>query len=82
MGLPRLVYRFAWQGSQQLQVYADTAWAGLSGNPPEHVRRLRLVGCSLDQARVDHPDGSDPELRRGGARRRRKGRQRGLRDPE
>eukprot|EP00969_Alexandrium_andersonii_P060685 2673024-Alexandrium_andersonii.AAC.1 len=61
-------YWFTWQDAQPLQVHADTDWAGCPA-----TRRSTSGGCALRGA---------PEFRGGGARWRRQGRQRGLRDPE
>eukprot|EP00969_Alexandrium_andersonii_P297242 13135919-Alexandrium_andersonii.AAC.1 len=42
LGVPRLVYRFAWQGAQPLLVHADADWAGCPA-----TRRSSSGGCAL-----------------------------------
>eukprot|EP00969_Alexandrium_andersonii_P236508 10441106-Alexandrium_andersonii.AAC.1 len=42
LGVPRLVYHFAWQASAPFDVYADTDWAGCPV-----TRRSTSGGCAL-----------------------------------
>eukprot|EP00969_Alexandrium_andersonii_P340842 15065296-Alexandrium_andersonii.AAC.1 len=47
LGSPRLVYQFAWQNAQPLQVYADTDWAGCPA-----TRRSTSGGCAFRGAHL------------------------------